>query len=72
MYLKIGVFLPRKDGLMREVRNQKHVFPFLEGKGRRLPENGEHDLHLSLFVEPQNIAIFSHAVDLLLNDDRTC
>ena len=71
MDLKVGVFLPGEDGLVREVRNQKHVFPLLEGQGGRLTEDSEDNLHLSLFVQPQDIAIFSHAVDLLPNDDWT-
>lgn len=71
MDLKVGVLLPREDRLMREIRDKKHIFPLLESQRRRLPKDGKHNLNLALFVETQDIAILSHAVDLLLDDDWT-
>lgn len=71
MYLKVGVLLPREDGLVREVRNKEHVLALLKGERGRLAEDGEHDLHLSLLVQPQDIPVLGHAVDLLLDYDWT-
>lgn len=52
---------------MCEIRNEEHIFSFFECKWGGLPEDGEDNFCLSLFIDAQNVSILSHAINLLLN-----
>lgn len=71
MYLEVGAFLSGEDGLVREIGYEERILSLLEGKGRRLSQDGEYYLDLSLLVDPQDIAVLGHAVHFLLDDDGT-
>ncbi len=69
MDLEVAAFLPGEDGLVGEVGDEEDVFTLFEGQRGGLPQDGEYNLGLPLFVHPQDVSVLRHAVNLLLDDN---
>lgn len=57
VYLEVGAFLPREDGLMGEIGYEEDVLALLESERGGLSEDGEDYLNLPLLVHPQDVAV---------------